>query len=115
MICGAEIPRAWERFWIVTPDSTVTGPVGCDSLLRARLSRTGAALTRSPDVAAAGGAALDDDTSLPPTGPTAGPDRAIWLVRAVCHQIPISMCLPVFEVPVLETPISELPIPEVPV
>ena len=28
MIWGAEIPSACDRFWIVTPDSTVTGPVG---------------------------------------------------------------------------------------
>ena len=28
MICGAEMPSACDRFWIVTPDATVTGPVG---------------------------------------------------------------------------------------
>ena len=28
MICGIETPSACENPWTVTPDSTVTGPVG---------------------------------------------------------------------------------------
>ena len=86
MIWTAGTPSACEKSRTVTPDGTVTGPVGGDDLARRRLRpvAAAAALPRVARALAAG--ALDDDAALPSGRSLAGPDRAVGLVRLVCHQ-----------------------------
>ena len=86
MICDIGTPSAADRSLTVTPDSTVTGPVGCAGAC----GRAGAccgAVARSARVAAACRAALDHDAPAPaPLAAAARADRTVRSVRAVSHQ-----------------------------
>ena len=69
MSFGTGTPSACERSRTVTPDWTVTGPVGGDDLARLlRLARRRAVAALARVLARAGGTAVDDDAALAAAG-----------------------------------------------
>ena len=88
MICATVIPSAAERSLTLTPDGTVTGPVGAATGCCRGWTLVGsAAIARLAAVAAALVAAVDDDAALPPGGASARANRSVGLVGLVCHQL----------------------------
>ncbi len=73
MICGIETPSACEKSRSVTPDSTVTGPVGGDDLARCPRPALDRAIAGTLALAGAGApaAAFDHDAALPVAGAAA--------------------------------------------
>ena len=88
MICATVIPSAAERSLTLTPDGTVTGPVGAATgCLPGLDAGRSAAIARLAAVAAALIAAVDDDAALAPGGAAARANRSVGLVGLVCHQL----------------------------
>ena len=87
MICATVIPSAADRSLTLTPDGTVTGPVGAATGC-CRGGRRPRRRGRAP-----GGRrgrvlpAVDDDAALAPPAAAARADRSVRLVGAVCHQL----------------------------
>ena len=82
MICDIGTPSAAERSLTVTPDSTVTGPVGWTGACFGRRRRLRGAVARLAAVAAARVAALDHDAAAAAClAAAARADRAVRLVR----------------------------------
>ena len=90
MIWATVIPSAAERSLTLTPDGTVTGPVGAATgCWRGCALGDGAAIARLAAVAAARVPAVDDDPALAPGRASAGADRAVRLVGFVGHQLSV--------------------------
>ena len=73
-------PSAWENSRTVTPDGTVTGPVGGDDLARLLRARRGALVARAPPVAGAGAPrrCRSRRGACGPAGAAAGLTRSDW-------------------------------------